>query len=1252
MSNIKKKFLHGTAIVAAMGVISTPTAIAQNENAEADKKMLDVVVVTGIKRSLSDSIADKRTSGKIVDTINAEDIGRSTDQNIAEALNRVSGVSMSTRDGEGTTISVRGANADQTVVTLNGSALGSTGFSQGVDLSSYSADILSKVEVIKTPSADDEEGSLAAVVNLITRKPLEVEEDIRTFTAQGRYNDQADSTDYKLSGTVSQKFLNDRLGVIATAYDETNTIRRDEIFFENYNVYGSSFFTDQNGNAFGAQDAIDVETQRAAQFNRASAYEGVTGLRAGEGIYQHVGQGIAPTTSGYELNRNKWHRQGINLATQYEFTDKTDFTLNLTYNRQEFKDSMDGVASYLGTDHGHVDSIRHPILTPGFDDRTIAYDGNPVELGGTVATLGDPVTNPTANDGLLWTDPVHQWRTLDTSTNTWTKFTTRNGLGGTRASINNYKNENYLVSGELNHEFTDSFRTTIGASIAKSEQTPEREIFLTADRDRVIGRWNLHHVPAELIQPTGYDCEDSNSCRLIAGTSTPFLGNLVELQPDSNDLWDNIGKTGFNPDDLASHTLESISSTFTEVIDENTVVFADFDWDTNFAGLKSIEFGGKYTKREKHVDDQVGTPRAGEDLIEGVSSFTGDPIFFDPNNLSLIPVTNFSSGPLDADGFLEGLDTPRDNVTDGWETFDPVAAFETVTVGDREFNVDRTQTRGAEFENFAAYLKTNFSYLDDRLSGDIGVRYVKTEVQTTSFAGARFAFDSQGQGRVLDPIFLHNLRSSDQNNTCPVLSETPSPLAFGENSIYWNPLTTDPNVDPTNTNEPRNYDVNAFRERNRQARIDGLGTAPAVPGGICYDPILEAGMIEQSFHDRNLIRYSDLSTEQFGDIGGNELPDRSKLGLAAADSHEYEVFLPNLNLSYDVTDSLKARFSAYRTMSRPPIDNLRAGFVMNEGTLSDGTGNFRPSSEIDLYGAQVNPLKADNLDLSLEWYFQDDALLSVSLFQKDIQDIVEVTDSRWFVGDLRRIADDPENAIIDGSRFTSSDGVTTDLLLNSSADLSAQPDIANCMPRRLLGEGSIIAAEPWLYDGEARFLCNEYNVRRSQNAESASVSGVELQYAQNYSFLPGLLSGLGVAANYTYQDGSFDGSGFPIPGTPPHSYNVTGYWQQEGHQVRLAYSGTSDSLVNRSFLAGAEWLEGRQTLDLSAAYELSDNFLLTFEAQNLTDAPVRTYYTSRFLVVDGETFDEGSAFDDAPSHRTLREYNTGRIFRLGLRANF
>ena len=159
---------------------------AQNTPSEEEKKKkaeedLEVIKVSGYRGSVIRSINAKKFSDGVQDSIFAEDIGKSTDQNIADALSRVTGVTVQEADGEGTRISVRGAGAALNQISLNGVALTSglngSGSNQSVsdesvDLSTFSSDILSSINVIKTAAADHDEGSLGANVILKTFKPL------------------------------------------------------------------------------------------------------------------------------------------------------------------------------------------------------------------------------------------------------------------------------------------------------------------------------------------------------------------------------------------------------------------------------------------------------------------------------------------------------------------------------------------------------------------------------------------------------------------------------------------------------------------------------------------------------------------------------------------------------------------------------------------------------------------------------------------------------------------------------------------------------------------------------------------------------------------------------------------------------------------------------------------------------------------------------------------------------------------------
>ena len=110
------------AVSLAVGVALSTTVTAQETPAESavEDAAIEEVVVTGIRSSLKRAMDTKRDSQGVVDAITAEDIGDFPDTNLAEALQRVTGVAIDRQRGEGTTVTVRGFGADFNLVTLNG----------------------------------------------------------------------------------------------------------------------------------------------------------------------------------------------------------------------------------------------------------------------------------------------------------------------------------------------------------------------------------------------------------------------------------------------------------------------------------------------------------------------------------------------------------------------------------------------------------------------------------------------------------------------------------------------------------------------------------------------------------------------------------------------------------------------------------------------------------------------------------------------------------------------------------------------------------------------------------------------------------------------------------------------------------------------------------------------------------------------------------------------------------------------------
>ncbi|MEO8061839.1 MAG: TonB-dependent receptor [Pseudomonadota bacterium] len=219
------------ALASAGFVLPTQVLLAQDAGQE-----LDEVVVTGFRGSLNTALSQKRSETAAIDVIASEDIGKFPDSNLAESMQRIPSVALSRGDGgEGKNISVRGLGATFTRVRINGmegsSQTGSSDIygagnnGRGFDFNVFPTEIFSQLAVRKTSSADVEEGSLGATVDLRAPRPLDLANDtVLTLTARGIYNDVSEDLDPRVSALFSKKFFDGTFGVLASAaYQERHT---------------------------------------------------------------------------------------------------------------------------------------------------------------------------------------------------------------------------------------------------------------------------------------------------------------------------------------------------------------------------------------------------------------------------------------------------------------------------------------------------------------------------------------------------------------------------------------------------------------------------------------------------------------------------------------------------------------------------------------------------------------------------------------------------------------------------------------------------------------------------------------------------------------------------------------------------------------------------------------------------------------------------------------------------------------------
>lgn len=159
------------ASVLALGSAAAP--VAAQEQAAAATTEAEELVVTGIRASLQKTLGLKRDALGVVDGISAEDIGKFPDTNLAESLQRITGVSIDRQVGEGSKVTVRGFGPDFNLVLLNGRQMPASGLgscceapaSRSFDFANLASEGVAGVEVYKSGRATLQTGGIGSVIN-------------------------------------------------------------------------------------------------------------------------------------------------------------------------------------------------------------------------------------------------------------------------------------------------------------------------------------------------------------------------------------------------------------------------------------------------------------------------------------------------------------------------------------------------------------------------------------------------------------------------------------------------------------------------------------------------------------------------------------------------------------------------------------------------------------------------------------------------------------------------------------------------------------------------------------------------------------------------------------------------------------------------------------------------------------------------------------------------------------------------------
>lgn len=327
--------------------VLTVMALAGTAQAQNTTDDVEEVTVTGFKAALNTALNQKRENTAAVDSIVSEDIGKFPDSNLAESMQRIPGVALSRGDGgEGKNISVRGLGAEFTRVRINGmEGTSQTGSSdiygagnagRSFDFNVFPTEIFSELTVRKTPSADIEEGSLGATVDLKAPKPLGLKDELTmTGTLRGVFNEVSESTDPRASFLIGKKFADDTFGVLASvAYSDRN-IR--EVGYSAVNIlptYVNGGFCSPVGYT-GTQNPATNPAKGADALNcstgnpRTGSLDAYNLIQSSLGPANRAGGGVfLPRIPRYLNSEQNATRTGGTLTFEWEPSENTNISLD------------------------------------------------------------------------------------------------------------------------------------------------------------------------------------------------------------------------------------------------------------------------------------------------------------------------------------------------------------------------------------------------------------------------------------------------------------------------------------------------------------------------------------------------------------------------------------------------------------------------------------------------------------------------------------------------------------------------------------------------------------------------------------------------------------------------------------------------------------------------------------------------------------------------------------------------------------
>lgn len=937
--------------------LSISSLVAFSANAqESDNKIVEEVIVRGIKSSLQQSLDIKRDSTQIVEAITADDIGKMPDQNIAESLQRLPGVQIDRREGQGTKVRIRGL--DQNITLLNGET-----FTSGMEyfqlgewkqefdgsLESVPSELLGGVEVYKTPVASMVEGGIGGVINLKTRRGFDLNEPL--VAGNIKVDMGLESQEPGPSGfIVLGNNWDDKFSAIASFSLTKRTIHTDVI--QNHSRSGSAintfyqnddgiFFNPTAGGggaALGAnhlildpadENYVDINEEGFDPALAAEVQRFRTASEAGELEARNY---IAPGMVYVMDTQQEYERAGGSINLQYRVTDA-------------WETSFDWFHSTLNIENIQY-SVKHPVNA---DDAT----------------------------GIDFRAPF---------------------------SIDESREYGVLQSARINSPDVET-NAAGEATEAQSNNFAFRVDYDGGGALRFKGA--VQAAQADLVQRGGYADSRFSPYSMTTWTGEGDSGwQSLPANPGDDDgsrAWEYVA--GAKPSlafvdpswltDPQYHTYKSHWALGSEVEQKTLAVRGDFEYDLDARDLKSINFGFRVAEDEVDFTEQR--------FLTDFSQTSGamSPNLYAEDG-SLRQATTFDPqqppGPLNV-GVQEAVyydlcgnggipagqicDINADGRDDN-QPFGPNGYFLDAAIGLKALDLT---TRAYEFDADGNPVAAYGSYGGEVLTDDEGNNYREQSMGVTLYGDALAGAERFGSS----PGYLPWETFTDNPSRYRRLTDFFPAGGYQGDVLFADAeqivADVDGWIDSIAPNSPVSlYEVPLESWKVKESTSAFYGEANLEGESAPYSATLGVRVVKTEVEVTSAQTSSESAQWSLATDGWNSQGVLLTWDTVVNTKTYWDV-LPTVNFNWDLSEATKVRFSAAKVIARPNLQDLGRGFGRNYSRKNDPYTYFAFVGG-DAGNPDLDPYRAKQADVTFEHYFGDLGYYSAGVFVKAVDSFI------------------------------------------------------------------------------------------------------------------------------------------------------------------------------------------------------------------------------------------------------------------------